>query len=154
MNWNLKAQKASLFTAIFLIFIALSFTVQSVPPITQETLIVDINGNGDYISIKEAVNNANPTDIILIKEGIYTENNLKINKKVTITGDNPNTTIINCNGENGLVLSSTYVEIKDIQIKNTKEFAISLSVYSSLRILLSFFMVGSSSTLRGARLKR
>jgi len=124
MNWNLKAHRAPLLTAIFFIIIALSFTVQSVPPVTQETLIVDINGNGDYISIKEAINNATPTDIILIKEGIYKENNLEINKKVTITGDNPDTTIINCNGENGFVLSSTYVDIKDIQLTNTKEYAI------------------------------
>jgi len=124
MNWNHKVHKAHLLMAIFFIFIALSFTVQSVPPVIQETLIVDINGNGDYISIKEAINNAKPTDIILIKEGTYTENNLEINKKVTITGDNPDTTIINCNGENGFVLSSTYIDINDIQLTNTKEYAI------------------------------
>lgn len=111
-------------TTFLFLSLALSPTVQSVPPVAQETLIVDLNGNGDYSSIKEAINNAKPTDIILIKEGVYTENNLEINKKLTITGDDPSTTIIDCNGENGLVLSSTYVDINNIQLINSKEYAI------------------------------
>jgi parallel beta-helix repeat protein len=124
MNWNLKVQRVLFLTIFFFIFIALSITVKSIPPVTQETLIVDINGNGDYISIKEAVNNAKPTDIIHIKEGVYKENNLEINKKITIIGDNPDTTIINCEEKNGFMFSSTYVDIKNIQLTDTKEYAI------------------------------
>lgn len=124
MNRKSKVQILPALTVFLFIFIALSSTVQSALPVIQETLIVDINGNGDYISIKEAINNAKPTDIIHIKEGVYIENNLEINKKITIIGDNPETTIINCEGENGFVISSTYVDINNIQLTETKEYAI------------------------------
>ncbi|UCF49166.1 MAG: right-handed parallel beta-helix repeat-containing protein, partial [Thermoplasmatales archaeon] len=116
-----------LFISLFLfISVTLSSTVYCIPPITQETIIVDISGNGDYTSIKDAINNADITDIILIKKGTYDESDLTIKKKIGITGEDPSNTIINCSGNIAFTLSSSYVDISNLQIINTGEFAISI----------------------------
>jgi len=99
-------------------------TVHSVPPITQNTIIVDINGNGDYTNIQEAINNALATDVIEIKEGIYDENNLLIDKKITITGEDPSKTIIDCSGETGFILDTTHIELNNLKIANAGEYSI------------------------------
>jgi len=39
-----------------------------------ETIIVDINGGGNYTSIQEGINNAVDSDIVLVNPGIYEEN--------------------------------------------------------------------------------
>lgn len=130
MNRKIGVQIIALITAFLFIFTALSYTVQSIPPVTQETLIVDINGNGDYTSIQEAIRNANATDIIIIRKGIYKEHNLDIHKKIEIIGDDPDNTIINCSGNPALILSSTYIDISNLQIINTGEYAIRIESQS------------------------
>ena len=71
MNRRRGVQIIPLITILLFIFSTLSYTVQSAPPVSQETIVVDINGNGDYTSIKEAITNADPTNNILIQNGIY-----------------------------------------------------------------------------------
>lgn len=46
-------------------------------------ITVDINGEGNYSSLQEAINNAQNGDTILVGSGIYQEN-IKVNKKLTI----------------------------------------------------------------------
>jgi len=106
------------------IFTAFSHIGQSVPPVTEETLIVDITGNGEYTSIQEAIKYANVTDTILIRKGVYFENNLDITKKIVILGEDPSNTIINCLENIALILNSSFVDISNLQIINTGEFAI------------------------------
>ena len=124
MNRKLGVQLIAFITLLLFIFTVLTSTVQSVPPVTQETLIVDIDGDGDYISIQDAINSAKSTDIIQIKEGIYEENNIEITKKLTIIGENKETTIIDAGGNNGLILSSNNLEVSNLKLINTKEYAI------------------------------
>jgi len=124
MNRKLGVQLITFITLFLFIFTVLSYTVQSIPPITQETIIVDISGNGDYTSIKEAIANADITDIILIRSGIYNEHSIKVSNKIEINGEDPSNTIINCSGNNAFTLSSGYVDISNLQIINTKDFAI------------------------------
>lgn len=65
----------------FLIFL---FILGSVTISTAAAVIsVDSNGGGNYISIQEAVNNAQEGDTILVNPGIYKEN-VKVEKKVSI----------------------------------------------------------------------
>ena len=64
-------------TTLLFIFTIISSTVQSSPPIIQETVIVDLGGNGDYTSIREAISNADPLSIIKIRPGIYKESNIE-----------------------------------------------------------------------------
>ncbi|KYK21624.1 hypothetical protein AYK24_08825 [Thermoplasmatales archaeon SG8-52-4] len=113
---------------VFFLFISSSFlsTVQSIPPVTQDTIIVDITGNGDFTSIKDAIKNADITDIILIKKGMYNEHDITVKNKIEIIGESPSNTIINCSGNQAFSLASSYVDISNIQIINTGEFAISI----------------------------
>jgi len=126
MNRKIGVQVITFLTVFLFVFSALSFTVQSIPPITQETIIVDITGNGDYTSIEEAIENADVTDIILIRKGVYNEYSINVNKKIEITGEDPSNTIINCSGNIAFTISSAYVDISNLQIINTGEFGINI----------------------------
>lgn len=126
MNRRLGVQIITYITILLFIFPTLSYAVQSAPPVSQETIVVDINGNGDYTSIKEAITNADPTNIILIQKGVYNEHAIEVNKKLEIIGEDSSNTIIDCSGNLGLTLSSTYVDISNLQIINTGEYAISV----------------------------
>jgi len=77
--------------------IVLSFLVLSYPSISidvgkqhshlrKNVIIVDNEGDGDYTSIKEALNNTNPGDTIEIYSGIYYEYDILITIPVTIIG--------------------------------------------------------------------
>jgi nitrous oxidase accessory protein NosD len=104
----------------------ISHTVQSVPPVSKQIITVDITGNGDYISIKDAIANAKPADIIKIKPGLYRENTISINKKIELIGDDVDTTIIDCSGNPGIAINISYVDISNLQIINTLDYAISI----------------------------
>jgi len=128
MNRRTRFNILSLMTIVLLLCIVLIPTIQSIPPpLPTRTLIVDINGQGDYTSIQDAIDNAAITDIVKIREGIYGENNLSISKKITIIGDTPSNTIIDCSGENGFTLYSSYVDISNLKLVNSGEYAIYVS---------------------------
>ena len=126
MNREIGVQLILIISLFLFVSSTLSSTVNSIPPVTQETITVDITGNGDFTSIKEAINNAEITDIILIKKGTYYEHDLTIKNKIEIIGENPINTIINCSGNIAFSLTSSYVDISNLQIINTGEFAISI----------------------------
>ena len=109
-----------------LLFIApvFSYTTHSIPPVNLTTIIVDINGNGDFTSIRDAINSATSTNIIEIKEGVYRENNLETSKKLTIVGESPSSTIIDFSGEKGFILSSSHVDISNLKLTNAGDYAI------------------------------
>ena len=60
---------------------------------TKGALIVDANGNGDYLTIQGAVDNGNPSDTIYVWVGIYYEN-VVVNKTLTIIGNGSTNTHI------------------------------------------------------------
>ena len=124
MNRRLGVQIISIITALLFLSIIIPNTVQSIPPITQDTIIVDITGNGDYTSIQEAINNAKPTDVIQIRNGIYNEHDITVGKKIEIIGEDPNDTIINASGNVGFTLTSSFVDISNLQIINAFEYGI------------------------------
>ncbi|MGC1244130.1 MAG: nitrous oxide reductase family maturation protein NosD [Chryseosolibacter sp.] len=65
------------------IFVSLSFFSSS---LHAQTIIVD--RNGEIASLKTAITRAEPGDTILIKPGTYREGNVRINKPLTIIGEN------------------------------------------------------------------
>lgn len=85
---NNLIQKGSTF-AIILLFIGMS-VIPSVPSeqtSTRDIITVDDEGDGDYTSIKEAINNANLGDTIEVYSGIYYEHGIEINtENVTLKG--------------------------------------------------------------------
>ena len=62
----------------------------------SNSIIVDINGGGNYTSIQEAINAASLNCSIKVLEGIYYEN-IVVNKTVVLIGENPENTIIDGN---------------------------------------------------------
>jgi parallel beta-helix repeat protein len=66
---------------------------------TPNTIIVPSPG---FETIQEAINAANPGDIIKVSAGIYNEN-LLVNKAVSIIGENPVNTVIYGNGAGHVV---------------------------------------------------
>ena len=126
MNSSLILRLVACMTALLFIFTIISSTVQSLPPIIQETVIVDLGGNGDYTSIGEAISNADPLSIIKIRPGIYKESNIEINKRLTLIGDNPEDTIVDLEGKEGFKLTDLHIEIHNLKIINSYKYAISI----------------------------
>ncbi|MCX6665867.1 MAG: right-handed parallel beta-helix repeat-containing protein [Euryarchaeota archaeon] len=111
-------------TFVLPLLLMTSTMVHAVPLIPQNIIIVDKTGNGDYTTITEAVQHAEPTDIIQIQPGIYAEHTININKKISLIGTNTETCIVDCSGNPGFNLESSYVDITHLQIINSKEQAI------------------------------
>jgi PKD repeat protein len=66
------------------------------------TFYVDIDGDADYTSIQDAINNANTSDIIFVYNGTYYEN-IVIDKSISLMGENKLNTIID--GNDGIIIS-------------------------------------------------
>ena len=68
--------------------VAVDTVKESSMPISDKTVItVDDEGDGDYTSIKEAVNNSNPGDTIEVYSGTYYECGIEIHtENITLKG--------------------------------------------------------------------
>ena len=64
-----------------IIICILSATLQI---LNADTIYVDMNGGGDYLTIQEGINAANDGDTVLVADGIYTGTN---NKNLTWDGN-------------------------------------------------------------------
>ena len=79
---------------IFLFLVGVfSGCMEETPENKSNTIYVDINGNGDFISIQDAINASNDDNIIFVRKGTYYET-LNINKSINLIGEDKNTTII------------------------------------------------------------
>ncbi len=77
----------------------------------KNIIIVDCNGNGNYTTIQDAINNASNGDTIYVWSGIYYEN-IIINKSLTLIGNGTEFTTINGSGLNDVVfISSNWVNV-------------------------------------------
>ncbi|OYT30199.1 hypothetical protein B6U98_00235 [Thermoplasmatales archaeon ex4572_165] len=86
---------------------------------SAETIIVDIGGGGDYTSIQDAIDAANVSDIVHVNSGTYNEN-IIINKSLTLIGEGTSNTIINGVGSYTIKISSTNnVTISNLNINNS-----------------------------------
>ena len=80
-----------------LLTVALLFLVLSAGESQGNTITVDDDGEGDYVSIQDAVDNATKGDTVRVWEGTYYEN-VVVNKTVSLIGNGSAVTAINGGG--------------------------------------------------------
>jgi parallel beta-helix repeat protein len=88
--------------------------------IFEKSNILFVGGNGpnNYSIIQEAINDASDDDKIFVYNGIYYEN-LIINKKIILIGENKEQTIVDGSGMgNSLKVNSNNVQISNFSFKN------------------------------------
>jgi len=120
-----KAGRASLILfSILLLNIAIIFNAHAVELINSDTeknvIVVDINGEGDYSSIQDAINNEQKGSLIYIKKGEYCEI-IDIRKQIELIGEDKELTLINPISETNkyaIYVGTENVIIKDLSIKN------------------------------------
>lgn len=87
--------------------------IYSNDPVPARTLYVDASGEADFATIQEAVDQANDSDTIIVKDGTYTEN-VVVDKSLTIQSENgPDSTIVQAADSGSDVF---YVEASDVTI--------------------------------------
>ncbi|MEM2781027.1 MAG: NosD domain-containing protein [Candidatus Bathyarchaeia archaeon] len=81
--------------------------------------ILEVGPSESYENIQEAINNANPGDIIHVSSGIYYEN-IVINKSVTLIGKDRENTIIDGGGVGNVIsIRASNVSISGFTIRNS-----------------------------------
>jgi nitrous oxidase accessory protein len=88
--------------------------------ISAKTIIVDDGGGADFISIQDAINTANVSDTIQVNIGSYNEN-IIVNKSLTIIGSGKSNTIINGinSNSNTIKIIANNVFLSGFSIDNT-----------------------------------
>ncbi len=81
------------------------------------TYYVGGGGDGNYSSIQGAINAASDGDTIYVYNNVYVEN-LNINKRLTLIGQDRKGTIIDGNGGDVVYIQSDYVNISSFTITN------------------------------------
>lgn len=106
--------------------IALSFTLLLVTTLATSLPVTatprTIRVPTDYPTIQGAINAASPGDTIFVAAGTYYER-IKVNKTLTLIGENPTTTKIDGQGAGPIVnVTADYVAIKNFTIQNGKYY--------------------------------
>ncbi len=104
-------------------FVGLIFFEEKIDDVSvlAETFYVDINGNGNFTSIQDAINNASSGSTIYIWAGTYYEN-LKVNKTITIIGNGTDNTTINGSFKGSVIyVSSDFVNISGITVTGSNQ---------------------------------
>ena len=110
------------------VFFNISYTIEA-------TLItVDDSGGQDYTSIQAAIDNAIDGDVIFVYSGLYNEN-VTIDKRVSIIGENQETTIIDTNGlGDGSVIhvTSNWANITNFTTRCTEGLSNSFNIINGI----------------------
>jgi len=119
-NSGFKPRNARTLIIILLLLWAMSISLYQIKQAKAQTLHVGPTGppTYDYEKIQDAVGNATGGDTIQVAAGIYYEH-VRVNKSLTITGENPQTTIVDGSG-NGIVfdLDANNIRITGFTIRN------------------------------------
>lgn len=140
----MKKEVITVVVAVVLITVGLCGCNEKTPSneqfsVESKTLYVDDSGGKNYTSIQDAINHSSDGDSIFVYSGMYNEN-LLINKSITLIGENRDTTIINksVSAEEGGTLITIYapgVIIKGFTISNPSSWiyatAIDLKQFST-----------------------
>jgi parallel beta-helix repeat protein len=109
--------------AISIAYVLLTGAITIIMPTEFESasgsiVYVGGSGTGNYTSIQGAVNNANPGDTVYVFTGVYKEN-LILNKKINLMGENKYATIIDAqNSGTAVTIQSNWVNVTGFTITN------------------------------------
>ncbi len=119
MIWVNKVSKSNSKNRFFNTIIAILLLINSLifvldfstnhSNVRAEIITVDDNGNADYLTIQEAIDNSSNGDTIYVWAGTYYENVI-VNKSVTLIGNGTSETIIN--GSKSIRESILVIDIK------------------------------------------
>lgn len=86
--------KGKICIVLFMIFLlTLSGCIENSPNQKSKTVFVDINGNGDYVKIQEAIENVSKGYTILVSQGTYYEK-IVIDRSIKLISENKEKPII------------------------------------------------------------
>jgi parallel beta-helix repeat protein len=86
--------------------------------VSGEIINVDVNGNGNFTTIQNAINNSKDGDIIHVWEGIYNES-IVINKSITLIGNgSANTNIAGNSSGDIITITANWVNISGFNLTN------------------------------------
>jgi len=90
----------------------------SITSFDSNTLYVGGNGTGNYSKIQDAIDNSSDGDTVFVYNGTYYEN-VKVDKSINLTGQDKDTTIIDCNESGDVIyVSADWVNISGFKIQD------------------------------------
>ncbi|MCD6384067.1 MAG: right-handed parallel beta-helix repeat-containing protein [Thermoplasmata archaeon] len=113
-------KRTTLFLALFIVGTAfMGFLGPVKDGKAARTWIVDQNGNGDFTSIQTAINFASSGDTIYVWDGTYNEN-IRINKRLSVIGNGTTRTIIDGGGSGDVVdITADGVKFSGFTVRNS-----------------------------------
>jgi parallel beta-helix repeat protein len=127
----MEVKKASLIVA-FIVLVSTSYLALTILPVNvmASTLYVGGSGPGNYTKIQLAVDASSPGDTVFVYSGTYNED-VWVNKPLTLTGESRDTTVIRGTGfSDTVLLTADWVNISGFKTEN----AGSSSGMSAIRI--------------------
>ncbi len=85
----------------------MDFTMDLIPNGSANVLYVGGSGGGNYSTIQQAVNDASNEDIVFVYSGTYYEN-IVVNKRINLSGESRDTTLINGGGFGTVIRVNTF----------------------------------------------
>lgn len=77
-------------------------------------------GAGNYTRIQDALDNASDGDTVYVHSGVYYEHNIVVDKKISLVGEDKNTTVINAVGRHQCIqIYHDGVVVKGFTVRNT-----------------------------------
>jgi len=111
-----KVVSGIMLTILFICLLSVALNIQPVKSEPRTIIVPD-----DYPTIQEAINHANPGDIIYVKAGTYHENIL-VHKAVSLIGEDNNNTIIDGRNLGKTVhITANNVTLMNFKIINSKK---------------------------------
>lgn len=118
MSNKRKLLKSSIMS-ILILLVLFNFS-ENLQAQTQENIVLEVSqdGNHDYITIREAIKNAEDGNTIYVHKGTYYEN-IVIDKSINLVGENKKNTIIDGQEKTDVIkIISNHVNITGFTIQN------------------------------------
>jgi parallel beta-helix repeat protein len=127
----MRQKNLSIVFFLFLLTSSISSQIWSYGPVGANGVTIYVPG--DYPTIQEAVDNADPGDTVYVSSGTYMET-VNISKSITLQGQDRATTFINGMGDIGLIISSDDVDIVGFSIFNSTEGVTCFTGFESVNV--------------------